>query len=66
MLLRNIDHSLGLCNGTRLIVTRLRNHVLEGRILTGSNAGHKVLIPRMSLTPSDPRLPFNSNEDNFL
>ncbi|XP_074575299.1 uncharacterized protein LOC141831797 [Curcuma longa] len=58
MLLRNIDHSLGLCNGTRLIVTRLENHVLEGQILTGSNAGHKVLIPRMSLTPSDPRLPF--------
>ncbi|XP_075481273.1 uncharacterized protein LOC142521984 [Primulina tabacum] len=58
MLLRNIDHSLGLCNDTRLIVTRLGNHVLEGQILTGSNAGHKVLIPRMSLTPFDPRLAF--------
>ncbi|XP_073017823.1 uncharacterized protein [Primulina eburnea] len=45
MLLRNIDHSLGLCNGTRLILTRLGNHVLEGKIITGTNAGHKVIIP---------------------
>ncbi|XP_073045902.1 uncharacterized protein [Primulina eburnea] len=58
MLLRNIDHSLGLCNDTRLIVTRLENHVLEGQIITGSNGGHKVLIPRISLMSSDPRLPF--------
>ncbi|XP_019160783.1 PREDICTED: uncharacterized protein LOC109157339 [Ipomoea nil] len=33
MLLRNIDHTLGLCNGTRLIVTRLADHVLEGKIM---------------------------------
>ncbi|XP_073120000.1 uncharacterized protein [Henckelia pumila] len=65
MLLRNIDHSLGLCNGTRLIITRLGNHVLEGQILTGSNAGHIVLIPRMSLTPSDPRLPFKFQRRQF-
>jgi ATP-dependent DNA helicase PIF1 len=26
--------------------------------ITGSNVGHKVYIPRMSLTPSDPTLPF--------
>ncbi|KAL6521909.1 hypothetical protein OROMI_031786 [Orobanche minor] len=57
MLLRNIDHSIGLCNGTRMVVTRLGNHVIEAEILTGSNAGHRALIPRMSLTPSDPRLP---------
>ncbi|XP_019168340.1 PREDICTED: uncharacterized protein LOC109164044 [Ipomoea nil] len=39
MLLRNIDHTLGLCNGTRLIVTRLAEHVLEGKIMCGTNAG---------------------------
>ncbi|CAH9117491.1 unnamed protein product [Cuscuta epithymum] len=27
MLLRNIDHSMGLCNGTRLIITRLGDHI---------------------------------------
>ncbi|XP_019184562.1 PREDICTED: uncharacterized protein LOC109179508 [Ipomoea nil] len=58
MLLRNIDHTLGLCNGTRLIVTRLADHVLEAKIMGGTNAGTTVLIPRMSLTPSDPRLHF--------
>lgn len=31
MLLRNIDHSNGLCKGTRLIITRMSNHVLEVR-----------------------------------
>ncbi|XP_052197177.1 uncharacterized protein LOC127804356 [Diospyros lotus] len=58
MLLRNIDHTAGLCNGTRLIVTRLGSHMLEATILSGTNARHKVLIPRMSLTPFDTRLPF--------
>ncbi|XP_019178141.1 PREDICTED: uncharacterized protein LOC109173359 [Ipomoea nil] len=49
MLLRNIDHTLGLCNGTRLIVTRLVDHVLEGNIMCDTNAGTRVLIPRMSI-----------------
>nr|XP_048319743.1 uncharacterized protein LOC125419003 [Ziziphus jujuba var. spinosa] len=39
MLLRNVDHSLGLCNGTRLVITRLGNHVLKGKVILGSNAG---------------------------
>ncbi|KAH7533321.1 hypothetical protein FEM48_Zijuj04G0118400 [Ziziphus jujuba var. spinosa] len=56
MLLRNVDHSSGLCNGTRLVITRLGNHVLEGKVISGSNAGFKVFIPTMTLTPSDPRL----------
>ena len=29
MLLRNIDTQLGLCNGTRLIITRMGKFVLE-------------------------------------
>ncbi|XP_019195804.1 PREDICTED: uncharacterized protein LOC109189646 [Ipomoea nil] len=65
MLMRNIDHSLGLCNGTRLIITKLVDHVIEGEILTGPNKGTKVLIPRMSMSPSDPRLPFKFQRRQF-
>jgi len=31
MLLRNLDQAEGLCNGSRLIITRLANHVIELR-----------------------------------
>ncbi|XP_019168888.1 PREDICTED: uncharacterized protein LOC109164796 [Ipomoea nil] len=65
MLLRNIDHSMGLCSGTRLIVTQLGNHVIEEKIIAGNNAGTKVLIPRLSLTPSDPRFPFKFQRKQF-
>ncbi|XP_057793359.1 uncharacterized protein LOC131009979 [Salvia miltiorrhiza] len=65
MLLRNIDHANGLCNGTRLMITRLGRHVLEAKILTGENADQKILIPRMSLTPADPRLPFKFERRQF-
>ncbi|KAF7835735.1 uncharacterized protein G2W53_010594 [Senna tora] len=37
MLLRNIDKSMGLCNGTRLIVARLCKHVIEATIISGDN-----------------------------
>jgi ATP-dependent DNA helicase PIF1 len=30
ILLRNLDPSIGLCNGTRLLITRLRHRVIEG------------------------------------
>ncbi|XP_042028804.1 uncharacterized protein LOC121775801 [Salvia splendens] len=65
MLLRNIDHANGLCNGTRLIITRLGDHVLEAKVLSANNQGYKVLIPQMSLTPSDPRLPFKFQRRQF-
>ncbi|XP_031127704.1 uncharacterized protein LOC116029801 [Ipomoea triloba] len=65
MLLRNIDHSMGLCNGTRLIITRLSDHVVEAKIVSGNNAGQIVLIPRMSMTPTDTRLPFKFQRRQF-
>ncbi|CAH9100819.1 unnamed protein product [Cuscuta epithymum] len=65
MLLWNIDHSMGLCNRTRLILTRLGDHILEETILTGVSAGKKVLIPRLSLTPSDSSLPFKFQRRQF-
>ena len=49
MLLRNINQSIGLCNGTRLLVTRLGEWVLEAKIMTGSNIGDCVCIPRIVL-----------------
>lgn len=52
MLLRNIDQSEGLSNGTRLIVTRLVDHVIEVNIISGKNIGGVIYIPRMDTTPT--------------
>ncbi|KAL2985527.1 hypothetical protein AAZX31_12G156900 [Glycine max] len=52
MLLRNLDQTQGLCNDTRLIVTRLAKHVIATEIISGKNVGHNVYIPRMSMSPS--------------
>ncbi|XP_071722254.1 uncharacterized protein [Rutidosis leptorrhynchoides] len=40
-------------NGTRLMVMRLGDHVIEGQIMNGSHAEEKVFIPRMMLQPSE-------------
>jgi ATP-dependent DNA helicase PIF1 len=65
MLLRNIDQNLGLCNGTRLLVTSMGTYVLEARVISGSNIGDKFFIPRLSLTPSDKRIPFSFQRRQF-
>ncbi|XP_019189729.1 PREDICTED: uncharacterized protein LOC109184141 [Ipomoea nil] len=66
MLLRNIDHSMGLCNGTRLVITKLSEHVVQEKIVFGNNCGTRVLIPRMSMTPTDIRLHFKFQRRQFL
>ncbi|XP_021747710.1 ATP-dependent DNA helicase PIF1-like [Chenopodium quinoa] len=66
MLLRNIDTNSGLCNGTRLIRSRLRDHVIEAEILTGSHKGTRVFIPRIPLkTVEDVKLPFEMIRKQF-
>ncbi|XP_031120314.1 uncharacterized protein LOC116023453 [Ipomoea triloba] len=65
MLLRNIDHSMGLYNGTRLIITRLSEYVVEAKIVSGHNAEQIVLIPRMAMTPTNTRLPFKFQRRQF-
>ena len=58
MLLRNLNQSLGLCNGTRLIVTQLGDNVIEAVIITGTHTGHKTYIPRINLTTRGNHWPF--------
>lgn len=56
MLLRNLDVSEGLCNGTRLIVTELCNNIIKARIITGEESGKEVHIPRITLDSSKGQL----------
>ncbi|KAL3027744.1 hypothetical protein AAZX31_03G073200 [Glycine max] len=39
MLLRNLDQNQGLCNGTRLVVTKMAKHVIAAEIISGKNIG---------------------------
>ncbi|XP_057310488.1 uncharacterized protein LOC130648452 [Hydractinia symbiolongicarpus] len=65
MLLRNLDLKSGLCNGTRLVVRHLRINTIDAEILTGIAQGHRVLIPKVQLTPSDTGLPFQLRRRQF-
>jgi ATP-dependent DNA helicase PIF1 len=58
MLLRNINQSEGLCNGTRLIITALGDIVIEVQLITRTYQGKKVLIPWISLTLKTTEWPF--------
>ncbi|CAN1165972.1 hypothetical protein LINPERHAP2_LOCUS26469 [Linum perenne] len=50
ILLRNIDQAAGLCNGTRMVVKLLGQWFIEAEIISGSNIGESVFLPRMTLT----------------
>jgi ATP-dependent DNA helicase PIF1 len=66
ILLRNLNPSEGLCNGTRLIYRDLHSKVIDAEIITGPHIGRRVFISRISLTPSDTNLPFILNQRQFL
>ncbi|KAL3634028.1 hypothetical protein CASFOL_021082 [Castilleja foliolosa] len=50
ILIRNINQTLGLCNGTRLIVSQLLPRIIEAQIITGTAIGTRVYIPRIKHT----------------
>lgn len=58
MMLRNLNQKNGLCNGTRMMISRLGHRVLEAELLTGTHVGESVLIPRIQLSPTDTIHPF--------
>lgn len=65
MLLRNLDPKNGLCNGTRFVLTRIHDHMLEGVIITGDFITQRVLVPRITLQLSDSRFPFTLRRRQF-
>jgi hypothetical protein len=58
ILLRNLNQAMGLCNGTRLMITRLADYVFEATVMTGLAVGQSVCIPRIVLNASNPEWPF--------
>jgi ATP-dependent DNA helicase PIF1 len=58
LLLHNLNQSIGLCNGTRLIVKRLGQRVFEAEIITWNNVNKHVFIPRIIMSPSGTDWPF--------
>lgn len=58
MMLLNLNQTYELCNGTRMIVTRLGNMIVEAEIMTGKDACEQILIPRIQLSPLDTMHPF--------
>jgi len=65
MLLRNLNISKGLCNGTRLTLLSANNHLPEVRITNGANSGQTAFIPRIDLMPSQTNLPFQLRRRQF-
>jgi ATP-dependent DNA helicase PIF1 len=58
ILLRNLDASSGLCNGTCLIVRRLARRLIVAEIVGGSHAGTVLNIPRVTTSSTGNRWPF--------
>jgi hypothetical protein len=65
VLLRNLDFSNGLCNGTRLQVTAISNRLLTCRVLNGPNENDIVTIPRIDLNTPEGLLPFTMRRRQF-
>ncbi|XP_076030510.1 uncharacterized protein LOC143018816 [Oratosquilla oratoria] len=61
MVMRNICPPR-ICNGTRLMITNLKKHVVVGKILGGTYRGEQVLIPRVVLEAQDTPVPFKRKQ----
>ena len=59
MLLRNLNPSLGLCNGSQLLCREFHNRFIVAELINGANKGKNFFIPRIPITAVDDDLPFN-------
>ena len=59
ILLRNLNPKVGLCNGTKLVITAFPGqYSIEAEIVTGSHRGSKITLPRINFTTSETDFPF--------
>lgn len=65
MIIRNINVSGGICNGTLVKCIRCATNVIETLILNGSHRGETVLIPRITLAAMTNDLPFTLRRHQF-
>jgi hypothetical protein len=65
MLLRNLDVDKGLCNGVRAVVVKTHRYVLDLLLISGTSKGSRVYVPRLSLAPKSPDLPFVLRRKQF-
>ncbi|KAH7705440.1 ATP-dependent helicase RRM3-like protein [Aphelenchoides avenae] len=65
ILLRNLDVKRSLCNGTRLLVTRLGTRLIEAVHVMDVLQMKKVWIPRIALESNGDRLPFKFMRTQF-
>jgi hypothetical protein len=66
LLLRNLDATRGLCNGTRLRVDAFYPTLLQVTIVSqGAYYGNVHSIPRIALYPNDSKIPFQFKRLQF-
>jgi len=65
ILLRNLNVTSNLMNGTRFIVRNMYDHSLDLESITGQGTAQRILLPRIDLTPSDSTLPFSFTRRQF-
>ncbi|CAN0857813.1 ATP-dependent DNA helicase PIF1 [Linum grandiflorum] len=58
ILLRNLDQTTGLCNGTWMVIRTMGTWFLEVEILTDTHIRDRVYLPRLSLTSHQKSLNF--------
>ena len=58
ILLRSLDPTQGMYNGSRLTIIEISNHAIDAEIATGAYRGNRVFIPRIVMIPSETDFPF--------
>ena len=65
MLLRNLNPTGGLCNGTKLVFKEFRSNRLLVCKTVGEETEREVYIPRISLRPKEKQYPFEWSRRQF-